>query len=218
MKDGDLTDEVELKDCLGTRFKSIIDGSIYLTQPRMIGSVLKIVCIDPKNEIFKLHNYPSYRILDNDPNGKPRKQKCSYRYKVRFLSYIQYVIWPDISITVQKCSIFFNDPSQEHEETAKLICRYLLDTKAQGVTLSPDKEKGFECYIYTYWDLSWQHRLSDDPLSSHSWTRYVLMYSGCPIIWASKIQYLIALSTTEVDYIVLSTALCKVIRIINLLE
>ena len=34
----------------------------------------------------------------------------------------------------------------------------------------------------------------------------------------SKIQYLIELVTTEADYIALSTALCKVIGIFNLLE
>ena len=44
------------------------------------------------------------------------------------------------------------------------------------------------------------------------------MYAGCPIIWASKMQSLIALSTTEAEYIALSTALREVISVINLIE
>ena len=44
----------------------------------------------------------------------------------------------------------------------------------------------------------------------------MIMYASCPIIWASKIQYFIALSTTEAEYIALSTTLLEVIEIVNL--
>ena len=44
------------------------------------------------------------------------------------------------------------------------------------------------------------------------------MHTGCKIIWASNIQYLIAPSTTEDKYISLSIALREVIGIVNLLE
>ena len=44
------------------------------------------------------------------------------------------------------------------------------------------------------------------------------MYSGCLIIWASKIQYLIVLSITESEYTELATAFCEVIGIFNILE
>ena len=33
-------------------------------------------------------------------------------------------------------------------------------------------------------------------------TGFVIMYAGCPIIWGSKLQMLIALSTTKAEYIV----------------
>jgi hypothetical protein len=46
----------------------------------------------------------------------------------------------------------------------------------------------------------------------------VILYAGCPIIWASKMQQLIALSTTKAEYIALSTALCDVIHVIHLLK
>ena len=52
----------------------------------------------------------------------------------------------------------------------------------------------------------------------HSWNGYVIMYAGWPIIWTSKMQYLIELVTTEADYIALYTALREVIWIFNLLE
>ena len=44
------------------------------------------------------------------------------------------------------------------------------------------------------------------------------MYAGCPIVWTSKAQSLVALSTTEAKYIALLTLLREVIHIINLLN
>jgi hypothetical protein len=39
------------------------------------------------------------------------------------------------------------------------------------------------------------------------------MYGGCPIVWASTLQTEFALSTTEAEYLALSTALCNTIPI-----
>ena len=44
------------------------------------------------------------------------------------------------------------------------------------------------------------------------------MYAGCPIIWSSKLQTQVALSTTEAEYISLSQSLREVIPVITLLN
>jgi hypothetical protein len=48
-------------------------------------------------------------------------------------------------------------------------------------------------------------------VGKRSRTGYVITYSNCPVIWASKLQTQVALSTTESEYIALSTALREVI-------
>jgi hypothetical protein len=88
-----------------------------------------------------------------------------------------------------------------------------MKAKDKRLILKPDKSKGLECYVDAGWAGS-----SNDPLSSHSRTGYVIMYAGCPIVWASKLQPLIALSTTEAEYIALLTALREVIAVMNLLN
>ena len=55
------------------------------------------------------------------------------------------------------------------------------------------------------------------PLGAFSRTGYVIYYAGCPILWGSKMQPLVALSTTEAEYIALSSALREVIAIMNLI-
>jgi hypothetical protein len=140
-----LTDDGDLKDYLGTRFERNNDGSITLSQPKMIERVLKIVGLDPNCDHTKLHDTPAseHKLLDNDPDGKPRKQPWNYRSAVGCLSYLQAMIRPDITmLAVQQCARFCNNPQQEHEEAVKRICRYLMKTKAQGLTVKPDKSRG----------------------------------------------------------------------------
>jgi hypothetical protein len=45
----------------------------------------------------------------------------------------------------------------------------------------------------------------------------VVMYGGCPMVWASKLQREVALSTTEAEYNALSESLREVISLMQLL-
>jgi hypothetical protein len=57
-----------------------------------------------------------------------------------------------------------------------------------------------------------------DPVTAKSRSGYIVMYMGCPIIWASKLQGKTALSTTKAVYNACSEALRNVLPIMNLLE
>jgi hypothetical protein len=47
---------------------------------------------------------------------------------------------------------------------------------------------------------------------------YTICYAGCPMIWSSKIQTEIALSSTEAEYIALFQSMREVFPIMWLLE
>ena len=68
------------------------------------------------------------------------------------------------------------------------------------------------------WAGYWNKNRPNDPAGALSRTGYVIMYAGCPLVWGSKMQSLVALSTTEAEIIALSTALREVIHLQNLLE
>jgi Reverse transcriptase (RNA-dependent DNA polymerase) len=108
----DLTDDGELQDYLGIRFEHMKDGCLKLTQPRMIERVLKIVGLDENNGKTKLHDTPAseHKILNNDPDGKGRLQEWNYRSAVGCLSYLQSMIRPNITMAVQQCARFCNEP------------------------------------------------------------------------------------------------------------
>lgn len=215
-----LTDHVELKDYLGVRFEQRKYKPIKLSQPKMIERVLQIVGIDPNNPQTHFKNLPASakKVLDNNPDVLPRKQHWHYRSAVGCLSYIQAMNQPDITMPTQACARFFNEPKREHEEAVKRICQYLAKTKDDGLILKPDSTKGLECYVDTDWAGSYTHQSSHDLLTAHSQTGYMISYARFPIIWTSKMQPLIALSTTKAEYIVLSTALHEVIAVMNLIK
>jgi hypothetical protein len=58
-------------------------------------------------------------------------------------------------------------------------------------------------------------RLEDiqDPVSFKSRTGYVILFMGAPLLWASKMQTQIALSTMEAEYIALSQVMPDLIPI-----
>ena len=185
----------------------------------MVARILDMVGLSP-TESVKTHDTPASHtnLLDRNPDASPRQQKWHYRGVVGCLSYLQAMIRPDITMAEQQCARFCNEPNQDHEQAVKRICRYLLKTRERGLTLRPNRSKGLECYVDADWAGSWQERSSHDVMSAHSRTGFIIMFAGCPITWSSKMQTLVALSTTEAEYIALSSALREVIAIKNLLD
>ena len=65
---------------------------------------------------------------------------------------------------------------------------------------------------------SWDIGDSNNPENVMSRTGYIIQYAGCPVVWCSKLQTEIALSTMEAEYIALSQAMREVIPLINLMD
>ena len=58
----------------------------------------------------------------------------------------------------------------------------------------------------------------DDDTTARSRMGYVISYAGCPMLWASKMQTEIALSSTEAEYMALSQAMREVIPLMELMK
>lgn len=59
----------------------------------------------------------------------------------------------------------------------------------------------------------WHKENSDDPNNVLSRTGFVEFYAGCPLVWTSRMQTEIALSTAESEYITLSMAMREVLSL-----
>ena len=134
------------------------------------------------------------------------------------LGYLQGTTRPDISMATHQCARFNNDPKLSHDRAVKRIVKYLLDTKDKGLIFKPDLSRGLECYVDADFAGGWKDGDQDNPESVLSRSGFVIMYAGCPITWSSKLQTEIALSTTESEYIALSSAMREVIPFMNLMQ
>ena len=64
----------------------------------------------------------------------------------------------------------------------------------------------------------WTFEEDQDPVCVKSRTGYVLMLGGCPLIFKSKLQTEIALSTLEAEYIALSQSMRELLPLRRLLQ
>jgi hypothetical protein len=95
-------------------------------------------------------------------------------------------------------------PNHSHELVVKQIVRYLKGTGDKGIILQPLPTTSLDCYVDADFAGGLTQATSHLPSSVYSRTGFVIMFARCPILWSSKLQSEIALSTTESEYIALS--------------
>lgn len=77
----------------------------------------------------------------------------------------------------------------------------------KGLMLRPNNQLGIDCFVDADFAGLWSWEDAQDPVSVKSRTGYVLCLSGCPVLWISKLQSDIALTTMEAEYNALSMAM-----------
>ena len=67
--------------------------------------------------------------------------------------------------------------------------------------IQPNADLSLELYADEDFAGLWNAEKADEPTSVKSHTGYIIMIGGTPVIWTSKLQTEIALSTCEAEYI-----------------
>jgi hypothetical protein len=118
------------------------------------------------------------------------------------LNYLASSTRPDIAI--HQCTRFSTNPRHVHELAIRRIVRYLKGTATKGLILKPTPIRNLACFVDADFAGTWTASTSSDPTSVKSRTGYVITFASCPVLWSSKLQTEVALSTTEAEYIALS--------------
>ena len=215
----DLTDEGDLQDYLRTRLTKHPDGRIELQQKKTIDNYLELLGMGPSSKNVKTHDTPaeSSKILHADEDGANRKHTWNYWAVVGCLNYLQAMTRSDLVYSIHQCTRFCNNPKLLHEQGLKRICCYLYLTQNQGLVFQPQLTDRFKCYVDADWAGNWLKTRPNNKTVALSRKGYLITYANCPIVWDSKMQSLVALTTTEAELIALSTALREVIHLQNLL-
>jgi hypothetical protein len=212
-----MTDEGDLADYLGVKIDRLPNGLIKLSQPHLIQQILDDLAMNEATKHQPTPAAPTVK-LNRDPNGQPYKDDWHYRSVVGKMNFLEKSTRVDIAYSVHQCARFSADPKESHAKALKRIGRYLAGTKDKGLILNP-RDHSFECYVDADFVGNWDRVNADvDPSTAKSRTGYVITYGGCPMVWASKLQREVALSTTEAEYNALSESLREVISLMYLVE
>lgn len=187
----------EVKKCLGLNFTRSKD-SIKLDQITYIEHIL---------EKFGMENSkptptpmdPNQKLsinLVNEENSLVGK--VPYQEAIGSLLYLANATRPDIAFAVNDLSRFNTNHSEPHWRAVKRVFRYLRGTT--NLKLSFDANADMDITMYS--DADWGS--GND--SRRSCSGYVATMAGAAISWQSKRQPIVALSSTEAEYIALSAA------------
>ena len=202
----DLNIEDDVAGFLGLSIKKLASGFVSLTQEGLIDRIITAMNLDDANPKYA----PAPReALGKDPDGIPFSQEFNYASVVGMLLYLLHSR-PELSFAVSQCARYSHSPTEKHATYLKHIGKYLKHTRNKGLLLNPKRDTplDIQCYVDADFAGLWSQEDQADPHCVRSRTGYVIMIAGCPVLWKSKLQSLIAQSTMESEYIALSTA-CK---------
>jgi hypothetical protein len=146
--------------------------------------------------------------LPKDQNGTPADPLVPYASVVGMLLYLSGHTRPDIAFAVHQCARYTFKPTNRHVTALKRIGRYLKGTRDKGLIMRPSRHIHVDCYPDADFAGLYNQEDAQDPHCVRSRTGYVICVANCPVIWKSKLQTEIALSTMEAEYVALSTS-CK---------
>ncbi|KAL0298359.1 UNVERIFIED_CONTAM: Retrovirus-related Pol polyprotein from transposon TNT 1-94 [Sesamum radiatum] len=176
--------------------------TIFLNQKSYVKSVL---------EKFSMTNSKSASVplaahfqlcKDQSPktdSEKAKMEKIPYSNAIGSVMYLMVSTRPDIAYAVSCLSRFMSNPGTTHWEALKWLFRYLNGSNNSGIKFSKCSE-GVKLMGYV------DSNYANDRDSRRSTTSYVFTLCGACISWKSQLQNIVALSTTEAEYIAITEA------------
>ena len=211
-----LTEEDDVSAYLGVETNMDDEkGEVTMTQPFLIDRIIDLLGDAVKDANIKATPAVYKEYLTKDEDGPIRKQEWNYRSAIGMLNYLAACTRPDCLYAVHQCARFSANPKLCHERAVKRIVRYLKGTRKDGMILKPDSSKGIQCYVDADFAGGYTQATCSEPISVFSRTGFVIFYYGCPIVWVSKLQSEICLSTVEAEYVALSQAMRELIPFID---
>ncbi|KIK15363.1 hypothetical protein PISMIDRAFT_115243 [Pisolithus microcarpus 441] len=141
---------------------------------------------------------------------KSESDLAQYQSALGALMYAMLATHPNIAFTVGALSRHAATPGNKHMIALKQVYRYLCDTVDFHLRYTTASETTPIRYV----DADWAADIND----CHSITGYVFTICGGAVSWSSKKQSSVALSSTEAEYMAISTAAKEAVWICTLLR
>ena len=159
-------------------------------------------------------NFSVTRPLTPEDRISPEDQTI-YRSAVGTLLQFVKHSRPDISNSVRELSKSMDYATKDAFEEMRRVMTFVINTKYCGLKLKPSPlPDNLEWTMTVYTDSDW----AGDKESRRSVTGFIIFLMDCPIIWSSKQQSCVTLSSTEAEYVALSEAAKEIKFLYQVLE
>lgn len=158
------------------------------------------------NEVSN-HVIPGSKI-DFDEDGE-KGDETLYKQIIGSLTYLTNTR-PDLKFIVSLLSRYMSRPTKLHFLAVKRVLRYLKGTLDYGIWY----KRGSVAELKVFTDSDY----AGDVEGRKSTSSYTFMMSGGAVAWSSKKQSVVALSTTEAEYIAAAICACQVIWMRRILQ
>ena len=195
---------------------SIMPGYLRISQGKYIENLLRKENMAEAN-LVGMPLDPNIKIGPNPIHNEPN-QSNSYAKLLGELQYLANATRPDISYTVNKLGSYTVNLSLEHYGSLKRILRYLAGTRDYGITYRKSNGQNNDSNLFHGLARNYGpadngkdnlfHGFADAAFANADdyklTTGYVFLASQGAITWKSKRQTIIAMSSTESEYVTLS--------------
>ncbi|KAL5754948.1 hypothetical protein ACOSP7_023168 [Xanthoceras sorbifolium] len=201
------------KQILGMRIKrDTKSGTLLLSQAEYIKKVLSRFNMQdakPVSTPLGVHFRLSKEQSPKTEEERTHMAKVPYASAIGSLMYAMVCTRPDIAQAVGAVSRYMNNPGKIHWEAVKWILRYLRGTTNKTLCF-----KGGDTTLTGYVDAD----LAGNVDIRKSTTGYVYTLGGTAVSWVSQLQKIVALSTTEAEYVVVTEASKEMVWLQSFLE
>nr|GEY00211.1 retrovirus-related Pol polyprotein from transposon TNT 1-94 [Tanacetum cinerariifolium] len=166
---------------------------------------------DRSNRTLKVSQSGYVQKILNNYRDVERMSKVPYANVVGSLMYLMVCTRPDISYAVSIVSRYLANLGKNYWEAMKWILKYLKGTADVGLVYGRDQGNYIDVDGFVDADYA------KDPNKGRSTTGYVFMVHGCVVSWKATPQHVVALSTTEAEYMALTEAVKESICLKRLL-
>ena len=189
-------------------------GTITLTQVGLIKRILTALGCDDLPAV----DTPADEILHKDEYGDPATGSFNYASVIGMIWYLYGHSRPDLGFALSQAARFTHSPRRSHELALIRIGQYLKGTADKGMILQPAALDSLfmDCHVDSDFMGLYGKEPRDDPVSVKSRAGYIISLNHCPLVWSSKLQDSIALSTMMAEYYALSSAMRDVLPLRNL--
>jgi hypothetical protein len=192
----------------------------WLGQPHLIKNLeKKYGQLVAKSTIFKTPGTPGQGISrpGKDEHGSivGENDHKLYRSGVGMLLYLVKHSRPDIANVVRELSKVLDGPTEAAMKELKRAIKFVLATRNYGLKIEPDASQGegdWEMKIFT------DSEYAGDKNTRISVGGYIIFLLGVAILWKSKAQKSVTLSSAEAEFVALSEAAKEIKFVVMILE